>query len=356
MKPDSQYAVRLKDKPIRQLLPISGRDRREADILQLDEESSDSDSETEILLSLLEEEEDNPNTINFSVLQEQTWPDKDSLKFNESQLDAFKLSLTHEFAVIQGPPGTGKTYLGIKVAKTLFENLKKNRKGCLMLVICYTNHALDQFLEALLKVTHSIARIGGQSRNEAMDAINLTKLRRNISFRSNAQNVFVGQKMELKRELSEFQKVMVDLDILLNGVMKMKILKEIIPEIEHLNNFYNDSRGHDALWQWLFEFNRDYYKDVEALLLQEDVTNEYAKLEKEIRRRTGVHLDDQKSNEDEQKAHRDEIASFSLEETNSKIKELILKYRKCPDLVQKHNFVLEIMYLHSLREMFHVSS
>lgn len=337
---DSQFTINLRDK--------KGRP-----VVNVDDESDDSDSETELLSALLEEEMDKSEKCKFTVLKNDTWPDKDTLQFNESQLEAYKLSLTHEFAVIQGPPGTGKTYLGIKVAKTLFENLKKNMKGCLMLIICYTNHALDQFLEALLNVTPSIARIGGQSRNEAMDPINLTKLRRNISVRSNANSVFVEQKMELKQVVTEFQKAMVELDILVNGVMVSDMLD--IPEIGLLDKFYNKDRGKDALYQWLFEYSGEYYRDVQELLTQEQEGNVFVDLEKETRRRTGVHLDDQEHNEAQQNAHRDNIASFSLEETNTKIKQLIAQYKECPDLIQKHNFVLEIQYLHSLRELYNVS-
>ena len=81
------------------------------------------------------------------------WPDRESLGFNESQMRAFKLALTKEFAVIQGPPGTGKTYVGLKIAQALLENnslWNNNEKKSPLLMVSYTNHALDQFLEGLL--------------------------------------------------------------------------------------------------------------------------------------------------------------------------------------------------------------
>ena len=81
------------------------------------------------------------------------WPDRKSLGFNESQMCAFKLALTKEFAVIQGPPGTGKTYVGLKIAQALLQNtsfwLKRGERSPILMV-SYTNHALDQFLEGLL--------------------------------------------------------------------------------------------------------------------------------------------------------------------------------------------------------------
>ena len=81
------------------------------------------------------------------------WPDRESLGFNESQMRAFKLALTKEFAVIHGPPGTGKTFVGLKIAQALLENSSiwnDSGKNSPILMVSYTNHALDQFLEGLL--------------------------------------------------------------------------------------------------------------------------------------------------------------------------------------------------------------
>ena len=81
------------------------------------------------------------------------WPDRKSFGFNESQMRAFKLALTKEFAVIQGPPGTGKTYVGLKIAQALLQNTsfwQKRNERSPILMVSYTNHALDQFLEGLL--------------------------------------------------------------------------------------------------------------------------------------------------------------------------------------------------------------
>ena len=49
-----------------------------------------------------------------------------------------------------------------------------------ILIVCYTNHALDQFLEGMLKFTNKIVRIGGQSRSEVMQNYNL-RGRNNLS-------------------------------------------------------------------------------------------------------------------------------------------------------------------------------
>lgn len=76
---------------------------------------------------------------------------------NAAQREAFEAALSKEFVIIQGPPGTGKTFLGLKIARTLLENKNRWYKRTPMLVICYTNHALDQFLEGLLPVTNEVS-------------------------------------------------------------------------------------------------------------------------------------------------------------------------------------------------------
>ena len=84
------------------------------------------------------------------------WPDNESLGFNESQMRAFKMALTRKLAVIQGPPGTGKTYVGLKIARVLLQTSSlwgDEERRSPILMVSYTNHALDQFLEGLLPVT-----------------------------------------------------------------------------------------------------------------------------------------------------------------------------------------------------------
>lgn len=101
-------------------------------------------------------------------------------------------ALSRELALIQGPPGTGKTYVGIQVVKALLANTSGNAKStdcdsstsagprqaeeadevaptphgpCIgpVLIVCFTNHALDQFLEGLLAAgLTDIVRVGGR--------------------------------------------------------------------------------------------------------------------------------------------------------------------------------------------------
>ncbi|KAJ7380471.1 NFX1-type zinc finger-containing protein 1 [Desmophyllum pertusum] len=88
---------------------------------------------------------------------------RESLGFDESQMRAFKMALTKRFAVIQGPPGTGKTYVGLKIARVLLQSVtlwQRKEERSPILMVSYTNHALDEFLSGL--PMEGIVRVGGR--------------------------------------------------------------------------------------------------------------------------------------------------------------------------------------------------
>ena len=156
---------------------------------------------------------------------EEEWPKGPDVTLDQSQLDAVKLALTHEVAVIQGPPGTGKTYVGLKVVEALLCNRDRwdPHGDSPILVICFTNHALDQFLENVLDIkfiqskrnasfiTHSesievtprIARVGGRSQNERMQKLNVNQLLRQYSGINHEQ-------CDYKRRIKEMQHTLKD--------------------------------------------------------------------------------------------------------------------------------------------------
>lgn len=68
---------------------------------------------------------------------------------DSAQALALLNALCCRVALIQGPPGTGKTYLGVQIVRALLWNKitgAKSGNGPIV-TVCYTNHALDQFLE-----------------------------------------------------------------------------------------------------------------------------------------------------------------------------------------------------------------
>ncbi|KAH9881756.1 hypothetical protein J1614_000927 [Plenodomus biglobosus] len=94
-------------------------------------------------------------------------------ELDHGQCVALVAALTREFAMIQGPPGTGKSYLGVRLMKILLDVKKKAGLGPIV-VVCYTNHALDQFLEHLVITGISkVVRVGGQCKSELLENHNL---------------------------------------------------------------------------------------------------------------------------------------------------------------------------------------
>ncbi|KAJ8042127.1 NFX1-type zinc finger-containing protein 1 [Holothuria leucospilota] len=101
------------------------------------------------------------------------WPTASQLGLDASQMEAFQAALREEVCVIQGPPGTGKTFLGLKVVETLLINKTKWSTEKPLLVVCYTNHALDQFLNGILKFERNVIRLGKRSTSETVQKYNI---------------------------------------------------------------------------------------------------------------------------------------------------------------------------------------
>ncbi|RYP53611.1 hypothetical protein DL768_001475 [Monosporascus sp. mg162] len=100
---------------------------------------------------------------------------------DRGQCQGLVAALTREFALIQGPPGTGKSHLGAQLVRILLRTKSEARLGPII-VICFTNHALDQFLERLIEFgVDNVVRIGSQSQSQILRDKNLEVLRSNSS-------------------------------------------------------------------------------------------------------------------------------------------------------------------------------
>lgn len=126
-----------------------------------------------------------------------------SLSLDESQVNALIMALTHQVACIQGPPGayvdclitvqpvdsmtgTGKSLVGAVLTSILLHHTEEK-----ILVLSYTNHALDQFLEDLMDIGINdchMVRLGSKSTartarlslsNQPQDLLRRTKTRWN---------------------------------------------------------------------------------------------------------------------------------------------------------------------------------
>lgn len=83
---------------------------------------------------------------------------KDGFSYDPSQTHALRLGLTLRVALCVGPPGTGKTHIGVRLADVIYRQTKER-----ILVLTYTNHALDDFLGELVNQNITqITRIGSK--------------------------------------------------------------------------------------------------------------------------------------------------------------------------------------------------
>jgi replication-associated recombination protein RarA len=85
--------------------------------------------------------------------------------YDDHQYKAMRLALRNRVSITQGPPGTGKTYIGVRLADIIYR-LTKERILC----VCFTNHALDDFMSDLLKEGMTeMVRLGGGSKDSRLE-------------------------------------------------------------------------------------------------------------------------------------------------------------------------------------------
>jgi len=82
-------------------------------------------------------------------------------------------ALSRCLALIQEPSGIGKSYTDVAIIKTLLKSRKTANLDSIVCV-CYTNHALDQLLEHLVKnEVEQLIRLGSRSKFELLQDLNL---------------------------------------------------------------------------------------------------------------------------------------------------------------------------------------
>lgn len=200
------------------------------------------------------------NGIQFNVLQNNQWPSAEVLKMDTNQYEAFKGALTKEFTMIQGPPGTGKTYIGLEIVKTIIENLYETKKITNpIMIVCMTNHALDQFLEGIWRITRNIARFGCGTKSDIL--VNFIP---KMSFASKVveKSLFKDVQHDVKKY---FQKESLHLNNIKEvtknkGVLNLSLLREVLLS-RGVNQWFNDS--YDYL-KWLF-FGISYIDDTHPI-------------------------------------------------------------------------------------------
>ncbi|KAK0188469.1 P-loop containing nucleoside triphosphate hydrolase protein [Armillaria mellea] len=103
--------------------------------------------------------------------------------------------LKQNVSLIQGPPGTGKSFIGALLAKFIHDFSDQK-----ILVVCYTNHALDQFLEDLLDIgipIEDMVRLGAKSTSRT-EPMALNKQARTHRFRQGDYSILDRLKADIE--------------------------------------------------------------------------------------------------------------------------------------------------------------
>lgn len=189
-----------------------------------------------------------------NVLDPCQWPSKEALRLDDSQMEALQFALTRELAIIQGPPGTGKTYVGLKIVQALLTNepvWQISVQKFPILVVCYTNHALDQFLEGIYKCQKpSIVRVGGRSNSEILKQFTLRELRNKREFRRNLpmhlRRAYMSIMTQMKESEQELHEGAQTLECTMRGVLQEQHLEKFISP-QHWKSLMNGP-NQDSEW------------------------------------------------------------------------------------------------------------
>ena len=206
---------------------------------------------------------------NVPILEHHNWPSETLLKLDESQAKALKNALSLEFCIIQGPPGTGKTYVGLKIVQALL----KNKQGWChtaedkrpILIVCYTNHALDQFLEGIISFHEDgIVRVGGRSQSEEIKKRSIGALKAEQRSQRRVPRRIFRESHDVRSEMGhvrgEIEKISVRLEATSRGLVNDLLLDKYISDDHYdslyagynkLNPYAQQGKHASAITEWL---------------------------------------------------------------------------------------------------------
>ena len=178
------------------------------------------------------------------VLNLKDWPNAETLDLDDSQYSALQTAMTKEFVTIQGPPGTGKTFIGLKIVQLLLENRHHwDADESPILVVCYTNHALDQFLEGIIDMCNlsygELVRVGGRisSQNERLQKCSLFNMKREQRATRNILKYVQKTISTIRAEMRHIQRKITKL------IREMEFARKSVIHEAHLQQFMTEAQA-----------------------------------------------------------------------------------------------------------------
>ncbi|GMR32916.1 hypothetical protein PMAYCL1PPCAC_03111, partial [Pristionchus mayeri] len=200
---------------------------------------------------------------------------------DETQRKAMCYALTSELAIIQGPPGTGKTHIGVEIVMAILENRIKWRMTEPILIVTFSNQALDHFLDKIRvqiearglasEDTPPVVRLGSRSEH---DAIKLNCLLGTVmkDYEEDLAGEAFNEKMKQRKHKDNALKTLVravkTVQISRNSIMEYNTLRQVIDsnmdqQLRQAAYGLRDSSGNplnmdEVLVSWLL--NKSYEK------------------------------------------------------------------------------------------------
>ncbi|KAL1670096.1 hypothetical protein GGF50DRAFT_122799 [Schizophyllum commune] len=159
-------------------------------------------------------------------------------RLDPSQADAVVDTLTREVALVQGPPGTGKSFTGVELLRVLLAAQAKP-----ILLIAFTNHALDHLLSSALDAgfTKKIIRLGSRSADERISkySIETLELVAGQSRLDRVSNRFYHELKDVEKEIEQLMRNFLSTEV--SSSEKQQHLSLMYPE-------HNEFLGTPPAW------------------------------------------------------------------------------------------------------------
>ncbi|PSN46044.1 hypothetical protein C0J52_07667 [Blattella germanica] len=113
-----------------------------------------------------------------------------------------------------------------------------------IMVVCFTNHALDQFMEGLLKYTNKIVRAGGGSKSENLSIYNLRNLRKVWrQKRSLLKDLEQSNYKDMKRAAETIKMIQLNLEEInkKKGIISLELLHKQQVINDHCYDIFKDN-------------------------------------------------------------------------------------------------------------------
>ena len=204
---------------------------------------------------------DSRNHRPIDVTNDYSWPAASETSLDQSQFSALKMALSQEISIIQGPPGTGKTFIGLKIVQALLLNRSvwDPSNNSPILVVCYTNHALDQFLEEILKIQlrtdcPKVVRIGGRCKNEQLKPCILANIvevmKREWRVPKHLAGINKKNRVIMEKNQDIFETSIETIDLEEGKLLPLNELEDVI-DPEHYNQLEEASDPDLVIEEWL---------------------------------------------------------------------------------------------------------